>query len=280
MFDAIPASAQPRASASTARSGRLQRLLQRVGEKWQELTGFVGGIALLTAETARESVSRPFAGRELVRQMYSVGVKSLTIVTITSLFVGMVLALQFAYGLERFGAKLFVAKLVGLALVREMGPVLTSLLVGGKVGAGMTAEIGSMNVTEQVDAIRALGASPVKKLVVPRVLAMTLMMPVLAIYADVIGVFGGLLVSVFEVGMKPSFFMASIEESVMIHDVAHGLVKTVFFGFFIGILGCYQGLRTTGGTEGVGTSTTLTVVMVSITILVGDFFLTKMLWVL
>jgi phospholipid/cholesterol/gamma-HCH transport system permease protein len=204
----------------------------------------------------------------------------LTIVTITSLFVGMVLALQFAYGLERFGAKLFVAKLVGLALVREMGPVLTSLLVGGKVGAGMTAEIGSMNVTEQVDAIRALGANPVKKLVVPRVLAMTIMMPILAIYADVIGVLGGMAVCVGEVGLQPNFYIASISTSVMIHDIAHGLIKTIFFGFFIGILGCYQGLRTKGGTEGVGTSTTLTVVMVSIAILVGDFFLTKLLWVL
>ena len=274
MHDAIPSGALPRAIGS----GRLSALVGRIGGQAQAVSGFVGNLALLTAETAREAVRPPFYPGEIVRQMYSVGVKSLTIVTITSLFVGMVLALQFAYGLERFGAKLFVAKLVGLALVREMGPVLTSLLVGGKVGAGITAEIGSMNVTEQVDAIRALGASPVKKLVVPRVLAMTLMMPILAIYADVIGVFGGLLISVGEVGMKPAFFLASLRESVMIHDVAHGMAKTVFFGFFIGIIGCYQGLRTTGGTEGVGSSTTLTVVMVSITILVGDFFLTKMLW--
>ena len=276
MLDALPATALP----LTAVPRRLPAFAGRIGERAQAVSGFVGGIGLLIGETAREAVRRPFDGRELVRQTYFVGVKSLTIVTITSLFVGMVLALQFAYGLERFGAKLFVAKLVGLALVREMGPVLTALLVGGKVGAGMTAEIGSMNVTEQVDAIRALGANPVKKLVVPRVLAMTIVMPVLAIYADVIGVLGGLIVCVGEVGMQPNFYVASLTGSVMIHDIAHGLVKTVFFGFVIGIIGCYQGLRTTGGTEGVGAATTLTVVMISIAILVGDFFLTKMLWIL
>jgi len=249
---------------------------QAIGWRSRYLAQFFGGTSLLAVDTFR----RPFQPRETLRQTYLVGVKSITIVAVTSTFVGMVLALQFAYGLARFGAKLYVAKLVGLGLVREMGPVLTSLLVGGKVGAGMTAEIGSMSVTEQIDAIRALGANPVRKLVVPRVLATTLMMPILAIYADFIGVFGGFFVCATDVGMGPRFYFSSMAESVHMHDIVHGAVKTLFFGFFIGVIGSFNGLRTQGGTEGVGSSTTLTVVMVSITILVSDFFLSKLFWIL
>ncbi len=260
--------------------GILREFFRGIGEWVEHLGWFFGGTFVLAIDVFRQTFKRPFQFRELLRQAWMVGVKSLTIVLVTSTFTGMVLALQFAFGLARFGAKLYVAKLVGLALVREMGPVLTSLLVGGKVGAGMTAEIGSMNVTEQVDAIRALGANPVRKLVVPRVLAMTLMMPVLAIYADVIGVFGGLVISMSDAGLKPRFYFSSMAESVMMTDVVHGVAKTIFFGFFIGLIGCYQGLRTQGGTEGVGTSTTTTVVMVSITILISDFFLSKLFWLL
>lgn len=260
--------------------GPVREFFRAVGSRTRYLAAFFGGTFLLTVDSFRQLFRRPFQGRELVRQTWLVGVKSMTIVLVTSTFVGMVLALQFAYGLARFGAKLYVAKLVGLSLVREMGPVLTSLLVGGKVGAGMTAELGSMSVTEQIDAIRALGANPVKKLVVPRVLAMTLMMPLLAVYADFVGVFGGLVVCMTDIGMKPRFYFTSMSESVMIHDVVHGAMKTLFFGFFIGIIGCYNGLKTQGGTEGVGSATTITVVMVSITILVSDYFLTKLFFLL
>ena len=260
--------------------GPVREFFRAIGSRCRYLAAFFGGTFLLSIDAFRQTFRRPFQVRELVRQTWLVGVKSMTIVLVTSTFVGMVLALQFAYGLARFGAKLYVAKLVGLGLVREMGPVLTSLLVGGKVGAGMTAELGSMSVTEQIDAIRALGANPVRKLVVPRVLAMTVMMPLLAVYADFVGVFGGLVVCMSDVGMKPRFYFTSMAESVMIHDVVHGAAKTLFFGFFIGIIGCYNGLKTQGGTEGVGSSTTITVVMVSITILVSDYFLTKLFFLL
>lgn len=253
---------------------------RNLGFRTDYLARFFGGTTLLAINALATAARPPFLFREILRQMYFVGVKSLPIVTITSVFVGMVLALQFAYGLERFGADLYVGKLVALGLFREMGPVLTSLLVGGKAGAGITAEIGSMNVTEQIDAIRALGANPVKKLVVPRVLAATIMMPVLAVYADVIGLFGGLIVCMSDVGMTAQFYFTSITDSVKIGDVMHGVVKTVFFGFAIGVIGCYQGLRTTGGTEGVGQATTNTVVMISITILISDFFLSKLFWIL
>lgn len=272
-------SATPQAGPDEERTESLFRELMRsIGFRTDFLTRFFGATGLLAVNTVIAALRRPFGFREIVRQMYVVGVKGLTIVWITSIFVGMVLALQFAYGLARFGAQLYVGKLTALGLVREMAPVLSALLVGGKVGAGITAELGSMAVTEQIDAIRALGANPVKKLVVPRVIATTLMLPVLAVYADVIGILGGMIVCVSEVDMTPLFYFQSVAEAVVIGDVLHGVAKTIFFGFAIGLIGCYQGLRTTGGTEGVGKATTTTVVMVSITILISDYFLSKIFW--
>jgi phospholipid/cholesterol/gamma-HCH transport system permease protein len=260
--------------------GAIVEFFRGVGFRTGYLARFFGGTALLALNTISLAVRRPFQRREVLRQMFFVGVKSLTIVAITSIFVGMVLALQFGYGLARFGAKLYVAKLVALGLFREMGPVLTSLLVGGKVGSGMTAELGSMAVTEQIDAIRALGANPVKKLIVPRVIATTLMMPVLAVFADVIGLFGGLVICTGDLGISTRFYFQAIGDAVVIGDVMHGVAKCVFFGFAIGLIGCYQGIRTTGGTEGVGSSTTVSVVMISITILISDFFLTRIFFLL
>jgi phospholipid/cholesterol/gamma-HCH transport system permease protein len=262
------------------RTRGLVEFFRAVGWRTEYLARFFGGTALLAVNTFQVALKPPFPWRETGRQMYLVGVKSFTIVAITSIFVGMVLALQFAYGFSRFGASLFVPKLVALTLFREMGPVLTALLVGGKVGAGMAAELGSMSVTEQIDAVRALGANPVKKLVVPRVIAMTIMMPLLAVYADFIGLFGGLVVCMSDVGMGPRYFWTSVVEVSKVGDVMHGVSKCVFFGFAVGLIGCYQGIRTTGGTEGVGSATTTTVVMVSITVLISDFFLSKLFWIL
>ena len=276
----MSAVAPPAPPADAPLPGVIREFFRGVGARTDYLARFFGGTALLVISAADQALRRPFPARETVRQCYFVGVKSLTIVIVTSIFVGMVLALQFAYGLEKFGAKLYVSKLVALGLFREMGPVLTALLVGGKVGAGITAELGSMAVTEQIDAIRALGANPVKKLVVPRVIACTLMMPLLAILADVIGLFGGLLVCLSDVGMSVQYFYTTVSESAVMGDVIHGVSKTVFFGFAVGLIGCYQGIRTTGGTEGVGSSTTVTVVMVSITILISDYFLSKLFWIL
>ncbi len=258
----------------------LRGFFRNLGFRTDFLARFFGGVTLLSINAVSLVATRPFGPREIVRQMYFVGVKSLPIVTITSVFVGMVLALQFAYGLERFGADLYVGKLVVLSLFREMGPVLTSLLVGGKVGAGITAEIGSMAVTEQIDAIRALGANPVKKLVVPRVIASTVILPLLAVYADVIGVLGGMIVATGDIGMSMRFYYQSMIEAATVGDLLHGVVKTIFFGFAIGIIGSFEGLRTTGGTEGVGQSTTQTVVAISITVLISDFFLSKLFWIL
>jgi phospholipid/cholesterol/gamma-HCH transport system permease protein len=236
-----------------------------------------GAISRLAFDVLRTLFRPPFEGRETVRQFFALGYQSLSIGFLTALFTGAVMGLQFGYGLERFGASNYVGKLISVGFVMELGPVLTALLVGGRVGAGITAELGSMKVTEQIDAIRALGADPVKKLVTPRVIACTLTMPMLGIMADIVGIFGGMVVAVFEQGLTIPFYYAQVITTVRIGQIVHGLIKATFFGFFYGIIGCHQGMQTRGGTEGVGRFTTQTVVMTSITILIGDFVLGKML---
>jgi len=212
----------------------------------------------------------------VIAQFEQIGVRSLSIVAITSLFIGMVLALQTAYSLEAFGGKQFVGRIVSLSLVRELGPILTALMVAGRVGSGITAEIGSMTVTEQVDALRSMAISPTRRLVVPRVLAVVIMMPVLTAIADLLGIIGGLGIAVLEIGMTAQDYITSIWQQLAISDIFSGLGKTVFFGFEIAAIGCYNGLQVEGGAAAVGRSTTRTVVLASISILVSDFFLTKL----
>ncbi len=198
----------------------------------------------------------------------------------TLLFTGMVLAVQTAYSLSAYGGNTFVGDLLALAVVRELGPVLTALMVAGRVGAGITAELGSMAVTEQVDALRALAADPVKKLVVPRVGALVIAMPLLTILADVIGLFGGMLMAVSEVGQTKGFYVGHVVRALKVYDITSGLGKTLFFAFFIGVIACHKGLRATGGADGVGRATTETVVWASISVIISDFFLTKLFLVL
>ncbi len=236
-----------------------------------------GAIASLTTRAGRAMFTRPLEFRSLVQQLYALGVQSISIAFLTAFFTGAVMALQFGWGLERFGAANYVGKVISVGFVMELGPVLTALLVGGRVGAGITAELGSMNVTEQVDAIRALGADPIKKLVVPRVVACIISMPLLAAMADVVGIFGGMVVAVTDQGLTTAYYLDQVLTSVDIPEVMHGLIKAGFFGYFFGIIGCYMGLKTTGGTQGVGKATTRTVVVTSITILIGDFILGKVL---
>jgi len=231
---------------------------------------------LLSVDTIRFTFKRPFGFDLLMGQLHHLGVRSLSITTITALFTGMVLALQTAYTLGIYGAKLLIGDAVSLSMVRELGPVLTSLLVAGRVGAGITAEIGSMAVTEQVDAIRALGASPVKKLVVPKVLATLIMLPLLTILADFIGIMGGLIISTKELDQSPHYYMQHVVNALSFDDIFSGVGKTVFFAGFISIIGCYNGLNASGGADGVGRATTSTVVSASILILISNFFLTKL----
>ncbi|HND31284.1 MAG TPA: ABC transporter permease, partial [Myxococcota bacterium] len=204
------------------------------------------------------------------------GIQSWSITVLTAVFTGMVMALQFSTGLEPYGASMYTGKLVALGIVRELGPVLTALLVGGRVGSGFAAELGSMAVTEQIDAIRALGADPVKKQVAPRVLACLIALPLLTMLADVVGCFGGMLITMDEVGITARFYVQQVLDTLWVVDLMHGLMKSVFFGYAIGIIGCFVGMHTTGGTEGVGHATTRSVVATAITLLVSNFLLSKL----
>ncbi|MEC7984466.1 MAG: ABC transporter permease [Myxococcota bacterium] len=236
-----------------------------------------GSLVILSLDTLKEVFKRPFEFQLIIDQLAKGGVDSWSITVLTSFFTGLVIASQFAIGLEPFGASMYTGSLVSLGIVRELGPVLTALLVGGRVGAGFTAELGTMSVTEQIDAIRCLGANPIRKLVMPRVVAMTFVMPLLTILADLIGCLGGALISIFEVGVTTSYAFAQMVESIGIQDVIHGLIKSAFFGYFIAIIACWVGMNARGGAESVGKSTTNTVVYISVTILIADFFLTRFL---
>ena len=235
----------------------------------------IGGLGLLVRDTFRRGCRRPFEWRLWVDQLHHLGVGSTPIVLTTALFTGMVLALQTAASWAAFG-KLLIGDVVALSIVRELGPVLSALMIGGRVGAGITAEIGTMKVTEQVDAIRALAADPVKKLVFPKVMATTVMLPVLTAIADLVGILGGLLIACFELNQTSEFYMKHVRSALAVHDIFSGIGKTVFFGLFISTIACYNGLRATGGADGVGRVTTQTVVAASIAVLVSDFFLTKL----
>ena len=237
----------------------------------------LGDVVLLSSRAAGSILRRPLEVRATLQQLDSLGVKSMGIVAVTSLFIGMVMTVQFGFSLRRFGGVEFIPRVVILSFCRELAPTLTAVIVGGRIGSGMAAEVGAMNVTEQVDAIRALGADPAKKLVLPRVLAAIIVMPLLSVYALALGTLGAIIICAAEYDIKPNLFLSSSLEAVRLGDFFSGLAKTPFFGFLISIIGCHFGLRTTGGTEGVGLSTTRTVVAVSIAILIADFFLTKLL---
>jgi phospholipid/cholesterol/gamma-HCH transport system permease protein len=251
-------------------------LVARTKDRVIESMSYVGGLSDLAVQTIQQAVRGPIERDILMAQFDAIGVSSMSIVAITSLFIGMVLALQTAYSLAEFGGALFIGKVVSLSLVRELAPVLMSLMVGGRVGAGITAEIGTMKVTEQIDALRALATNPVRKLVVPKVIATTLTLPLLTVLANFIGILGGLIIAVGSLHLTANFYIRSVVETVKYNDLASGIGKTFFFGFAIGLIACFNGLRTSGGADGVGRSTTATVVTASITVLIMDFFLTKL----
>ncbi|MFO0591937.1 MAG: ABC transporter permease [Polyangiaceae bacterium] len=234
-----------------------------------------GQIARMTWQMVFALFRRPFEYRSTLHQMEMIGVKSAGLASVTAVFVGMVMAVQFAFGLQKFGGMEYTGRIIGLSFARELAPALTAVIVGGRIGSGIAAEVGSMAVTEQIDAIRALGADPVKKLVVPRVVASVVAMPVLCALSLVLGFAGAMLICSFEFDIPPGFFLRTALGSVNFKDYVSGMYKTPFFGGIIALTGCHFGLVTRGGTEGVGKSTTSTVVAVSIAILVADFILTK-----
>ena len=267
---------QPSATAIFYRNLRWLKFVDRFGRKGSQILEYIGGLSQLVAEALKGCFTRPFYSTEVLNQMDELGVKSLSITGITAFVTGGVLALQTAYSLEAFGGKQFVGRVVALSLVRELGPILTALMVAGRVGSGITAELGSMTVTEQVDALRTMAISPVRRLVVPRLIATVLMLPVLTSIADLLGIVGGLGIAVLEIHMTAQDYITSIWQQLQISDICSGLGKTVFFGLEIAAIGCYNGLHVEGGAEAVGQSTTRTVVFASICILVSDFFLTKL----
>lgn len=232
----------------------------------------------LSGAAIRGVFSRPFYGHDLVEQLDQIGIGSLTVVLLTGFFTGAVLALQSGMTMDQFGARPLVGRLISASMIKELGPVLTGLMLAGRVGSGIAAELGSMVVTDQVSALRALGTDPIRKLVVPRILAGTLMAPVLTIVADTVGIIGGWVVAVYQLRVASSLYWKSIVEGLYIQDAWMGLLKPFFLGFVIVSIGCYVGLKTSGGTQGVGRSTTNAVVASSVMVIAVDFFVTRLLF--
>lgn len=233
---------------------------------------------LLCGAAIRNLFSRPFYRHDFVEQLDSIGMGSLTVVLLTGFFTGAVLALQSGMTLDQFGARPFVGRLISASMIKELGPVLTGLMLAGRVGSGIAAELGSMVVTDQVSALRALGTDPIRKLVVPRILAGTLMAPVLTIVADTVGILGGWIIAVYQLRVASSLYWKSIIEGLYIQDVWMGLMKPFILGFVIVSIGCYVGLHTRGGTQGVGRATTNAVVASSVMVIAVDFFVTRLLF--
>jgi len=236
----------------------------------------MGSTTVLFGRALSRGVRPPYAPREIAYQVEVLGVRSLSIATLTAVFAGLVISLQFAFFLARFGVQHTVGKVVVLTLFRELGPVLTALTVGARIGSGIAAELGSMTVTEQVDAIRALGADPIRKLVVPRLFACSLVLPALTTLADVFGLLAGSLVVWAEYELPLREFYRSVLETANLMDFGSGIAKSAVFGAIIGIVGCHQGFNVSGGTEGVGRATTETVAIASVAVCLSDFFLTKL----
>jgi phospholipid/cholesterol/gamma-HCH transport system permease protein len=231
----------------------------------------------LCAAAIRGSFSRPFYFRDLIEQIDIIGLGSLTVVLLTGFFTGAVLALQSGMTLDQFGARPYVGRLVSASMIKELGPVLTALMLAGRVGSGIAAELGSMVVTDQINALRALGTDPVRKLVVPRVLAGVIMCPILTIVSNTVGMIGGWLIATSQLRVASSLYWTSVVDGLYLEDLWMGLVKPFFLGFVIVTIGCHVGLRTSGGTQGVGRATTNAVVAASVTVLAVDFFVTRLL---
>src|SRR6266508_2263325 len=243
----------------------------------RETLVWYGGLGLLTMRVARNLALPPSYFWLVAREIDIMGVRSLVVAVSAAIFTGMVLALQSAVNMARFGTETYVGPIVAVSLLRELGPVLTAILVGGKVASGITAELGSMKVTEQIDALRAIGVNYIKRLIVPRLLAALLVFPIVTVLADGVGLFGGMLISVYARTVDAYLYWNTISYWVVLKDFLTGVGKSVVFGAIVTLIGCYNGLATEGGTEGLGRSTTATVVQVAMGVIISDFFLTKLL---
>lgn len=234
-------------------------------------------ITLLIWRVFRGLFKSPRYFMEMIHQMDVLGYGSLAIILLTGTFTGMVLALNSVNVLQRFGVQSVTGTLVATSLIRELGPVLTSLMLAGRVGSGIAAELGSMLVSEQIDAMRALGTDPIKKLVTPRIIALVTMAPALTIICDLVGILGGLLIATTQLHQPSSVYLNSAKTAIDFNEILGGLIKPTVFGFIIAVIGCFKGMNTTGGTVGVGRSTTQSVVAASILIIATDFLLSKVI---
>ncbi len=256
----------------------LSTALDRVGKQTLGALEALGALVLLTVDTAKQILSGRIHWRNTFAQMAFIGVESLPIALLTGLSVGMVFTLQIANEFIRFGATSVIGGVSAIALVRELGPTLTGVVVAGRVGAAIAAELGSMKVTEQIDALLAMAADPIRFLVVPRVIACVLMLPLLAFLADFVGIAGGYGIATGVKGISPEVFLSSLQQLLVPADVFKGLLKAMIFGLVVGIIGCYQGLNTSNGAQGVGKATTDAVVYSLITIFIANYFLSSWLF--
>ena len=269
-----PAGAPATASRGSSRSFHPLRF---IGHHTREGITGLGQITTFVASTFTHAARPPFGVRAYLYQLLQVGIRSLPLSLTTALFAGMVLAFQFGYGLSRFGARLFIGQTTVTALVRELGPMLTALVVGSRIGAGMAAELAGMAVTEQLDAVRALGADPLQRLVAPRIAAAMIALPLLTILADVVGFGGGMIIAALQYDVSPTLYTQGVLGFVEINDFGSGILKITVFAFLIATISCREGMRARGGTEGVGRATTRAVVASALSVLISDFFLTKLM---
>lgn len=252
--------------------------IELIGKKTNSFIREMGAVTLFFLNTLRWTVSRPFYLKNLLKQMEQIGVNSVPVVLTTAISTGMVLALQSYTGFKRFGAESLIGAVVSLSMTRELGPVLTGLMVAGRAGAAMAAELGTMRVTEQIDALYTLATNPIKYLVVPRFLASTIMMFFLSALGMYIGIVGGYFVGVKVLGTNPVTYINQSINNTEVQDIWYGLIKSLVFGAVVGLIGCYKGFTTEGGAEGVGKATTGAVVVSCMLILILDYFLSALLW--
>ncbi len=252
----------------------MKELIESIGKQAMAIVVFAGGAFTLFLQTLLSIARPPFRGRQVFEQMVKIGVDSLPIATLTSFFIGLVIALQSAYQMQKVGAEMYIPSLVSISITREIGPILTALVVAGRVGASIAAELGSMKVTEQIDALETLAAPPIKYLVAPRFLALFTMLPLLTVYADAIGILGGYTVSVFKLGLSAGTYVKMTFDPLALKDIFTGLFKTLVFASIISITACYEGMRVEGGAEGVGNATTRAVVTSFVLIIASDAFFT------
>ncbi len=235
---------------------------------------YVGELSLLSGRIMVATFTPPFSGYRFLVQARRVGPGSFLIACLVALFVGMIIALQMAYMMLKLSAEIYIPNVIAVSLTRELGPVLTALIVAGRVGAGITAEIGTMAVTEQVDALKAFATDPVRYLAVPRFWALAVMLPVLTLFAVIIGIYGGFLICHYKLSINAHMYWSMVFDALVVKDIVTGLVKTIFFGMIIAVVGCYEGLNVKGGADGVGRATTMAVVRSFIMIIMFDCFFT------